>query len=65
MQMNKLISVYVTEKEQTPDTIHMLLDFYQCKYVSGKMDIYEYKTILGFLTGRGAVSSHDYSQYMS
>lgn len=65
MQMNKLISNYVTEREQTPENINMLLDFYQGKYVSGELHIRDYKKILEFLTGRGAVSSHDYAQLMS
>ncbi|MDY0406196.1 YppF family protein [Virgibacillus sp. 179-BFC.A HS] len=41
-----------------------LLDFYQSKYIAQQIDILEYKSIFGYLSGRGAVSAHDYAQLM-
>lgn len=60
MFINKLITNYEAERNQSPESINDLLDFYQKKYVYEEIDIVEYWRILAYLYDRGASSAHEY-----
>ncbi|MFC0301672.1 YppF family protein [Virgibacillus soli] len=61
MFINKLISNYEIERNQTPETMDNLLDFYLSKYIREEIDIVEYWNIFSYLSERGAVSAYDHS----
>ncbi|WP_284139451.1 MULTISPECIES: YppF family protein [unclassified Virgibacillus] len=60
MLINKLITTFEAERNQLPESMNDLLDFYQKKYIFGEIDISEYRRLYGYLAGRGAISAHEY-----
>ncbi|MEN2767667.1 YppF family protein [Ornithinibacillus xuwenensis] len=60
MLINELISVYETERQESPKTLNDLLDYFQKKYIAGDIDIKSYRDIYNFLHQQGATSAHEY-----
>jgi len=59
MYVKELMTLYETDRNEPPATINHLLDFYQCKYISGQIDLSEYMKIYYYLTKHGATNAHD------
>ncbi|MUK90139.1 hypothetical protein GMD78_17335 [Ornithinibacillus sp. L9] len=60
MLVNELITVYESERKESPRTLNDLLDYFQKKYISGEIDIKSYRDIYNFLHQQGATSAHEY-----
>ncbi|MFD2042714.1 YppF family protein [Ornithinibacillus salinisoli] len=60
MLVNELITVYESERKETPETLNDLLDYFQKKYIAGEIDIKNYRDIFNFLHQQGATSAHEY-----
>ncbi|HLR65796.1 YppF family protein [Virgibacillus alimentarius] len=63
MQINELFSTYERDRNQQPESINHLLDYYQKKYIAGEIDIKHYQTIYYYLQKQGAKSAHDYGTF--
>lgn len=61
MQLKTLISAYEHDRKQNYESVNQLLDFYQKKYITGKIDIKSYQKIFLCLHDQGATSSHEYA----
>ncbi|MFC4559243.1 YppF family protein [Virgibacillus kekensis] len=61
MSIYDLINDYETERKQAPESINAILDFYQKKYISGDIDITEYRAVYHYLHRQGAISAHEYA----
>ncbi|ALX50583.1 hypothetical protein AOX59_08630 [Lentibacillus amyloliquefaciens] len=60
MSIFELITIFETDRNQPPESINALLDFYQQKYITGEIDIIAYRKIYYYLHRQGAVSSHEF-----
>ncbi|WP_373895672.1 YppF family protein [Virgibacillus natechei] len=58
---DELNNTYIIEREQSPESTNDLLDFYQGKYVTGKIDIHYYQKVYYYLHEEGAISVHEYA----
>jgi len=56
----ELITIFEMERNQPPESINALLDFYQQKYITGEIDINDYRKIYHYLYRQGAISAHEY-----
>lgn len=61
MHVEELMTLYELDRDEPPATINHLLDFYQYKYISEKIELDEYMKIYHYLTKNGAINSHDFS----
>ncbi|WP_245799183.1 YppF family protein [Virgibacillus siamensis] len=61
MSIFELISIFEMERNQPPESINALLDFYQRKYVSSEIDLDEYRNVYYYLYRQGAISAHEYA----
>ncbi len=61
MSIFELITTFETDRNQPPDSINALLDFYQQKYIHSEIDINEYRKIYHYLYRQGATSAHEYA----
>jgi len=55
----ELITIFETERHQPPESINALLDFYQQKYITGDININDYRKIYHYLHRQGAISAHE------
>ncbi|SHG22511.1 YppF family protein [Ornithinibacillus halophilus] len=60
MLIQKLVTEYQRERNQEPNTLNDLLDYYQKKYITGEIDVKDYREIYDFLHQQGATSAHEY-----
>ncbi|GAA0447493.1 MAG: YppF family protein [Bacillota bacterium] len=60
MYIDQLIQMYQHERNQSPNSMNDILDYYQKKYVTGEIDIVMYREIYSFLKIQGASSAHEY-----
>lgn len=61
MSIFELISIYEVERNQPPESINGLLDFYQQKYINSEIDLNEYRNVYHYLYRQGAISAHEYA----
>ncbi|QKY68569.1 YppF family protein [Lentibacillus sp. CBA3610] len=59
MSIFELITIFEMDRNQPPESINALLDFYQQKYITGEIDITYYRKIYHYLDRQGAISSHE------
>ncbi|WP_164669522.1 YppF family protein [Virgibacillus doumboii] len=59
MSIFELITIFEMERNQPPESINALLDFYQQKYIASEIDINEYRKIYYYLHRQGAISAHE------
>ncbi|HLR62879.1 MAG TPA: YppF family protein [Lentibacillus sp.] len=59
MSIFELITIFETERHQPPESINALLDFYQQKYITGDININDYRKIYHYLHRQGAISAHE------
>jgi len=57
--MNTLISTFKKERNQAPQSINELLDYFQRKYIIGEITINDYRQIFACLHKEGAVSAYE------
>lgn len=55
-----LITKFETERNQPLQTINELLDYYQHKYITGEININDYRNIFACLHNEGASSAFEY-----
>jgi len=60
MYVDKLYTTYEHDRNQQPESVDHLLDFYQEKYIAEEIDIKAYRTIYFHLHEQGAKSAHEY-----
>lgn len=61
MSIYELITDFEMERNQSPESINALLDFYQQKYITSEIDINEYRKVYYYLHKQGAISAHEYA----
>lgn len=61
MLVDELITLYELDRNEPPATMNHLLDFYQHKYISEKINLQEYMHIYQYLSKQGAISAHDHT----
>ncbi|MBO8156244.1 MAG: hypothetical protein H0Z32_07295 [Bacillaceae bacterium] len=58
MTVNQLISEYVNQRNQQPESVNDLLDFCQQQYIRGNLHIEDYYSLFKELHEQGAVSAY-------
>ncbi|MFD2761755.1 YppF family protein [Lentibacillus juripiscarius] len=61
MSIFELITIFEGERNEPPESINALLDFYQHKYITGQIDICHYWKVYHYLHRQGAISAHEYA----
>ncbi|RLL45046.1 hypothetical protein D8M04_09235 [Oceanobacillus piezotolerans] len=63
MHIHDLVDTFISERHYSPDTINNLLDYYQQKYITGKIEPNDYRNIFAYLHKQGATSAYETQQY--
>ncbi|MFD1037686.1 YppF family protein [Virgibacillus byunsanensis] len=62
MQIDELRTIYEQERKQQPESMNVLLDFLQMKYVLNEVEAKDYRRIYHTLIQEGAISAHEYPE---
>lgn len=60
MPNEALLIMYEQAREEKPESINNLLDFFQEKYIAEEISIKDYRAIFSQLHEQGATSAHEY-----
>ncbi|GGK07158.1 hypothetical protein GCM10007063_32060 [Lentibacillus kapialis] len=61
MSIFELITIFEMERDRPPESMNALLDFYQQKYITGDINIRDYRKIYHYLHRQGAISAHEFA----
>lgn len=59
MHIDELLLIFKQETKYKPASIHHVLDFFQSKYITGKINVKRYRDIYHCLHEQGAISAHE------